>query len=1100
MGTLLRTRTSARVAIGSLLVAAFVAASPAPASAEPLPGTTCSFFPANSVFNTDVSSAQVNAQSATWMTNMAQNPNLHPDFGTFAQEYGIPINAAPPPSSGLQPTFAFDSESDHPAEGYPISPTTNIEGGPSAPSGSDRHALVVDSSRCKLYEIYNLQNFTAGQKPSAGSGATWDLGSDAMRPNGWTSADAAGLPIAPLLLRPDEILAGSITHAIRFTTHCTNGYIWPASHQAGLCSTGFPPMGARFRLKKTFDISTFSASAQVVLTAFQHYGLILADNGADWYFQGTTDDWWGTTAGSSLVSELKTIPASQFDAVDESGLQVAAGSYQAVQSRASALPLDRLHFGLANGPSDLSWMTSSGVPWRYRYAYLAGGVNTGSGWETWNSPAGAYASLYMNASGANGYIPVFSYYDLLQSTPSTGSNESDRDYSNLNNASTMAAYYANFKLLMQDAGAYGKTVVVQVEPDLWGYLEQRAAGGAASSLSASVASSGFAEAAGLPNTAAGFAYELLKLRDTYAPNTVLAIHASPWGSGVDIASDRRTAVNPLTEADTTAAFLNSAGLASNPYGSTWDLVFNDVDDHDAGWWEAQGADNSSFTHWWDPTNATYPNFNRYLAWVGELHAKTSRPQVVWQVPEGNQYYLTMNNTCGHYQDNLAQYFIANASSLYSAGLIAVLFGAGNACQTNNTDAQHDGITNNGGVPTTDALGYCSACNTHTSTSTDDDGGFLRQFVGQYYASPGCSVTVSVPASETSTQFGVGLSAGSCAVAYFEVEEYDATLNQGWFGMPTVAGSGGSGTATAQGFQGHDYQFMARAHSTSGLVSAWSAVATTQVATTASQSHPWNGVYTVDDYGGVHPADSPPLTGSAYWPGWKIVRAAKAEPGSSDGGLVLDGYGGLHSYGAAVSVNNTASWPGWDIARDFAFLPDGTGGYVLDGYGGLHPFALNGHALPPAVSGAAYWRGWDIARKVVIFGDGTGGYVMDGYGGLHPFGIGGAVPAGASGAAYWPGWQIARDLVLVPGSHGGYVLDGYGGLHPFNGAPGLAAPAYWPGWNIARSVWLLSSSTLSAPAGYVLDGYGGMHPFGGAPAIASAAYWAGSDLAHNLCGA
>ena len=260
---------------------------------------------------------------------MTQNANLHPDLGTFAQWYGIPVNVAPPPTTSVTPTFIYNTESDHPAEGYPIDQSTFIEGGPSAPSGSDRHALVVNKNLCKLYEIYNLQNFTNGQTPAAGSGAVWDLNSDAMRPDGWTSADAAGLPMTPLLLRPDEILAGSITHAIRFTTHCTNGYIWPGSHNAGLCSSGFPPMGARFRLRSSFNISSYSATTQVVLRAFQHYGLMLADNGSDWFFGGTTDDWWGTTAGSTVVSELKTIPASQFDAVDESGLQSAPGSYRA---------------------------------------------------------------------------------------------------------------------------------------------------------------------------------------------------------------------------------------------------------------------------------------------------------------------------------------------------------------------------------------------------------------------------------------------------------------------------------------------------------------------------------------------------------------------------------------------------------------------------------------------------------------------------------------------------------------------------------------------------------------------------------------------------
>src|SRR5438093_2896133 len=238
------------------------------------------------------------------------------------------------------------------------------------------------------------------------------------------------------------------------------------------------------------------------------------------------------------------------------------------------IPSTRLEFGIASQPSDLSWMASSGVPWKYRYTYLAGGVNTGNGWETWNSPAGAYATYYMDASNADGYLPVLPYYELLQSSPSTGSNESDRDFSNLNNAATMAAYYANFKLLMRLAGAFGKPVVVHVEPDLWGYLQQRAGAGNASTLGASVASSGFAEASGFPNSAQGFAWELLKLRDTYATNVALAIHASEWASGVDVATDTRSSVDLVSIADSTASFLGSAGLASNAYATTWDLVFN----------------------------------------------------------------------------------------------------------------------------------------------------------------------------------------------------------------------------------------------------------------------------------------------------------------------------------------------------------------------------------------------------------------------------------------------------------------------------------------------------------------------------------------------
>jgi len=406
---------------------------------------------------------------------------------------------------------------------------------------------------------------------------------------------------------------------------------------------------------------------------------------------------------------------------------------------AAALPSDRLHFGLANGPADLGWMTSSQVPWRYRYQYLCCGVNTGSGWETWNSPTGQFAAWYManSTSGGASYIPVFTYYELLQSNPAVGSNELDKDYSNLNNASTMASYYANFKLLMTLANTYGKTVIVHVEPDFWGYMQQKAkANGwsAANQVPAQVAGSGSSDLSGYADTLQGFACGLMHLRDLYDPNgnVLLGIHASMWSSGLDVASSTDPTLDAVAQADLTSSFLNSACMASNPYGGgAWDVVFNDIDDHDAGWWESHGS-NQWFTHWWDPTNTTFPNFARYLGWVSELHAKTSRPQVVWQVPVGNQYFLTMNNTCGHYQDNVAQYILAHPQSFKAAGLIAVLFGAGNACQSTYTDAANDGVTNNSGVATTDLAGFCAACNTHVPTWPDDDGGFLRVFVGRYY--------------------------------------------------------------------------------------------------------------------------------------------------------------------------------------------------------------------------------------------------------------------------------------------------------------------------------------------------------------------------------
>jgi spore germination protein YaaH len=394
--------------------------------------------------------------------------------------------------------------------------------------------------------------------------------------------------------------------------------------------------------------------------------------------------------------------------------------------------------------------------------------------------------------------------------------------------------------------------------------------------------------------------------------------------------------------------------------------------------------------------------------------------------------------------------------------------------------------------------------------TLDYGGGLPELwalINTYFA---CPVAITLPASQATTQFSLSLSAGTCSVSYFDLQQLDTTLNQGWLPVKRLAGSCGSATVRVDGYPGHTYMFRALARSTGGVVSSWSPTVSTSVSGTATASHPFAGLYTLDGWGGVHGDDSPPLAGSAYWPGWSIARAAHALPGASSpqSGAVLDGWGGLQAYGATITLKPTAYWPGWDIARDFAFLPNGTGGVVLDGWGGLHPFSVNGSTAPISVQTTAYWPWWDIARKVVIFADGSGGYVLDGWGGLHPFGINGPPPVSAAKLAttgYWPWWDIARDVVLVPGDggHAGYVLDGWGGLHPFHPTtdgstmPAAISSSYWPGWDIARAVWLLPGSATS---GYTLDGWGGLQPFGGAPAIANSSYWPGWDIAKGIWGA
>ena len=272
-------------------------------------------FPADNVWNAEVSNLPVHPRSEAWKSNMAASTaRLHPDFGG---PYGIPYAVVDSSKPKVSVSFDYADESD--PGPYPLGPDTPIEG------GGDRHALMVDRSTCTLYELFDT-TYSAGGS-TAGSGAVFDLRSNAMRPAGWTSADAAGLPILPGLLRPEEVAAGVVDHAIRFTATTTDrSYVWPARHQAGARNdANLPPMGARFRLRSSFNIGSFRPSTQVVLRAMQRHGMILADNGSNWFFTGATSNGWDP----AMISELKTVPASAFEAVDSSPLMVSPNSTQA---------------------------------------------------------------------------------------------------------------------------------------------------------------------------------------------------------------------------------------------------------------------------------------------------------------------------------------------------------------------------------------------------------------------------------------------------------------------------------------------------------------------------------------------------------------------------------------------------------------------------------------------------------------------------------------------------------------------------------------------------------------------------------------------------
>jgi hypothetical protein len=242
---------------------------------------------------------------------IGRGATLHPDFGSGNWDggpIGIPFDVVSSATPKSKVRFQYADESDKVR--YPIPKNVHIEGG--AKSTGDRHALLVDKSACRLYELYDLHHTARGW--TAGSGATWSLGSDKLRPAGWTSADAAGLPIFPGLVRYDEVASGHIDHALRFTvSRSQRAYLHPATHWASSSTdANLPPMGLRFRLKASFDVSGYTGESRVVLNALKKYGMIVADNGSNWFISGAVDTRWDDTD----LNQLKTVPGNAFEVVD----------------------------------------------------------------------------------------------------------------------------------------------------------------------------------------------------------------------------------------------------------------------------------------------------------------------------------------------------------------------------------------------------------------------------------------------------------------------------------------------------------------------------------------------------------------------------------------------------------------------------------------------------------------------------------------------------------------------------------------------------------------------------------------------------------------
>jgi hypothetical protein len=300
-----------------LLVCAALAVLPALGTAHPLPGASrCPIFPADNPWNQRVDPLPVARDSTGMIASIGLSAPVHSDFGSGlynGSPIGIPYAVVSKHTRRVAVSFQYSSESDHGK--YPLPGNVPIEGGRN--SSGDRHVIVVDRNSCKDYELFAAYPHDGGRRWTAGSGAIFNLRSNHLRPAGWTSADAAGLPILPGLARYEEVRRGSIDHALRFTAPCTSArYVYPARHEASTCTGAYPPMGLRVRLRANVDISHLPHQARIVAQTLKRYGMILADNGSPWYISGAPNRHWNNDA----LHLLDQLTGRDFEVVDTSSL------------------------------------------------------------------------------------------------------------------------------------------------------------------------------------------------------------------------------------------------------------------------------------------------------------------------------------------------------------------------------------------------------------------------------------------------------------------------------------------------------------------------------------------------------------------------------------------------------------------------------------------------------------------------------------------------------------------------------------------------------------------------------------------------------------
>jgi hypothetical protein len=418
------------------------------------------------------------------------------------------------------------------------------------------------------------------------------------------------------------------------------------------------------------------------------------------------------------VRALLTKPAVSCLALAAAGSAAWAASATSVASTTTThavnpWPYDTLQLGITSSPTQAQAQRRQ-APFGFRYQYLAGGVNTGQ--STWLHWGDRFVATYIKQSEAVHEVPVFSYYELRQSQPgSSQEQDSAADLINLRDPRTMRAYYANLKAFFEQAVAARGPVVLHVEPDLWGYIEQAARGRPASSVAASVASSGMPNLRGLPNNAVGFAHAVIALRDRYAPHVILAYADSIWGTGLAIQASHPSSAQVRAMAAWSVAFYRSLH-------ARFDALFTETSDRDAGY--AQVVNGAGRSAWWRPVD-----FRHLGQYIGAVHRALGLPVTVWQIPVGNTLFRVQNNTPYHYQDDTVQTLMGSGAAARAllrryarAGVAALLFGGG---QPTDTCACRTGTA----APTepTPIDG-----NTRRSLDGDDDGGYFMAQAARYY--------------------------------------------------------------------------------------------------------------------------------------------------------------------------------------------------------------------------------------------------------------------------------------------------------------------------------------------------------------------------------